>query len=257
MDNLSPLKFFLIVYGLSIPFWILGFVVPDFTKLLPIQLPISALMTFCPLIAAVILVYKKEKMRGVKELLTQSYDFKKIKGLKWYILIIFLLPLMTILSYGYLYYVKGELSTEPSLPFFTICIFFIVYFVGAIGEEIGWSAYVMETMQNKYGAILSSIFLGLIWAIWHIIPWSQMYQTASWIFWQSISTVFLRVIMVWIFNNSGKSVFGMVLFHTMINISPYLIPNNGVHYDPFIFSLLLLTFIMIILMIKKSNFHSK
>lgn len=31
----------------------------------------------------------------------------------------------------------------------------------------------------------------------------------------------------------------MVLFHTMINLSPYLIPNYGAHYDPFIFSVLL------------------
>jgi hypothetical protein len=32
----------------------------------------------------------------------------------------------------------------------------------------------------------------------------------------------------------------MVLFHAMINLSPFLIPNNGAHYDPFVFSILLM-----------------
>lgn len=38
----------------------------------------------------------------------------------------------------------------------------------------------------------------------------------------------------------------MVLFHTMINPSPFLIPNNGVHYDPFVFSILLIGVVVII-----------
>ncbi len=46
---------------------------------------------------------------------------------------------------------------------------------------------------------------------------------------------FLQIIMVWIFNNAGKSVFAIVIFHTMINISPYLIPKYGANYNLFIF----------------------
>jgi uncharacterized protein len=82
MANLATktyIHFFVLVYLLSIPFWILGALGPDTTKILPIKLPISALMTFCPLIAAVILVYKKQKMPGVKQLLKLAFDIKKIK----------------------------------------------------------------------------------------------------------------------------------------------------------------------------------
>jgi uncharacterized protein len=45
--------------------------------------------------------------------------------------------------------------------------------------------------------------------------------------------------MVWIFNNTNQSVFAIILFHTTLNISPYLFPSNGSHYDPFIFAVLL------------------
>ena len=91
-SNKQRNTYFLLVFALSIPFWILGFVSPDTTKTFPLGLPISALMTFCPLIAAAILVYKKQKIEGVKQLIKQVFDFKKILDKKWYIAIVFLLP---------------------------------------------------------------------------------------------------------------------------------------------------------------------
>ncbi len=243
--NNSPIKFFLWVFMLSIPFWILGALARDYTEILPIKLPISALMTFCPLLAAVILIYSERKIPGVKELLKLPFDFKKIKNKKWYIPIVFLMPAIATLSYGYVK-VTGTILPESKMTLLSVIIFFFVYFIGAIGEEVGWSGYVIEPLQNRYGALKASIILGVIWAIWHIIPWSQAHQTTSWIVWQSIGTVFLRIVMVWLFNNTGKSVFVMVLFHTMINISPYLIPNYGSHYDPFVFTVLLLMTVLII-----------
>ena len=237
-ENKSPIKFFLLVFILSIPFWILGYIAKDLTKILPIKLPISALMTFCPMLAAIILVYKARKIQGIKELLQRAFDYKRIKDKKWYLPIVFLMPGIAALSFGYMK-MTGVMPTEPKISLLTVFIFFFVYFIGAIGEELGWSGYVIDPLQKRYGALKASILLGFLWAIWHIIPWSQAHQTPVWIFWQSIGTIFLRVIMVWIFNNTGKSVFAMVLFHTMLNISPYLIPNYGEHYDPFIFSVLL------------------
>lgn len=237
-ENRSSTHFLLLVFALSIPFWILGYFAPDLTKILPIKLPISALMAFCPLLAALILVYRERELHGVKVFLKQTFDYKKIKDKKWYLPIVLLMPVIALISYGYAT-LKGEMTPEPQLSWLSLFIFFLVYFIGAIGEELGWSGYLIEPLQNRFGALKASILLGFVWAIWHIIPWSQAHQTTSWIIWQSIGTVFLRVIMVWLFNRTGKSVFGMVLFHAMINISPYLIPNYGAHYDPFVFTVLL------------------
>ncbi len=242
----SLLKFFLLVFALSIPFWILGFIAPDTTRLLPINLPVSALMTFCPFIAATILVYKKQKMKGVKQLLKLPFDLKKIKNKKWYFPVIVLMPVVALVSFWYMKIMGGAVPV-PQLSPLSVFIFFFVYFIGAIGEEVGWSGYIINPMQNKYGALKASIIVGFIWAIWHIIPWGQAHQTANWIAWQSTATILLRIIMVWLFNNTGKSVFAMVLFHTMINISPYLIPTYGAHYNPFIFAVLLLLIVIIII----------
>ena len=64
---------------------------------------------------------------------------------------------------------------------------------------------------------------------------------------------FLRAVMVWLFNNTGKSVFGMVLFHATINISPYLISNQGAHYDPFIACILLTLMVIVIVLLWDSK----
>jgi len=64
-ERRSPLKFFLLVFALSIPFWLIGAVTP--LQLLP-GLPVSSLMAFCPLIAASILVYR-EGNRAAQEII--------------------------------------------------------------------------------------------------------------------------------------------------------------------------------------------
>ena len=125
-ENKSSLKFFLLVFLMSIPFWILGATTRDLTKILPIKLPISALMTVCPLLAAVILVYKEQKIYGVKELLKLSFDFQKIKDKKWYVPIVFLMPTIAALSYCYLK-ITGGILLEPLIPFLSVVIFFFVF----------------------------------------------------------------------------------------------------------------------------------
>ena len=37
---------------------------------------------------------------------------------------------------------------------------------------------------------------------------------------------------VWVYNNTGRSVFATALFHAMGNVSTFLFPNYGSHYDP-------------------------
>jgi len=54
----SPLKFFLLVFIISAPFWLMGAIVEQ--KLpLPFNLPVGAIVLVCPMITALILVYRE------------------------------------------------------------------------------------------------------------------------------------------------------------------------------------------------------
>ena len=54
--NPAPLMFFLLLFVISIPFWVIGAVAENVAKMLPINLPVSALMFVCPITAALLLV---------------------------------------------------------------------------------------------------------------------------------------------------------------------------------------------------------
>ncbi|WP_310394219.1 type II CAAX endopeptidase family protein [Hymenobacter sp.] len=230
---MKSIKFFLLVFILSIPFWILGAAAPELTRSLPVKLPISALMAICPALAALLLVNKESGPRGVKELVRGVFDHEKIKDKKWYLLIIFLMPAITLLSYWAMQLARMPLPATRT-PLVAALLFFFVFFIGAIGEEIGWTGYVLDPLQHRWGALKASIILGIIWAIWHIIPYTQIPQPATWIVWQCVSTVLLRIVMVWIYNSAGKSVFAAVLFHAMIDTSTFLYPRYGSHYNPLV-----------------------
>jgi membrane protease YdiL (CAAX protease family) len=123
---------------------------------------------------------------------------------------------------------------NPHIPWLALPVFFVGFFIAGIGEELGWMGYAIDPMQNRLGALKASILLGLVWAIYHLIPDLQNQQAADWILWHRLATVANRILMVWFYNNTGKSVFAVILFHTMTNIGWALFPNYGSHYNPFI-----------------------
>jgi len=231
----APLKFFLLVFALSVPFWLIA--AASGVQILP-GLPVSALGAFCPMVAASILVYGKNKTEGVKELLKRAFDYKRIKAKVRYAPIALLMPGVMVLTYG-LMRLTGAPLPIPQFPVLAAPVMFLAFFIAALGEELGWSGYVIDPMQDRWNAFRASILLGLVWATWHIIPLVQGRRSPAWIAWWCLFTVASRVLMTWLYNNTGKSVFGAVLYHDISNVSWQLFPNYGSHWDPRITGLIL------------------
>jgi uncharacterized protein len=229
----SLLKFFLLVFIISTPFWLMGSMAEQ--KLpLPFNLPVGALVLVCPMIAALILVYWENGSDGVKQLLKRAFDFKRIKGKIWYVPIFFLMPSIMFLEYG-LMKLMGISVPNFQFPVLMVPVFFIVFFIGAIGEEIGWTGYATDPLQDRWNALEASIILGIVWTMWHIAPWPQAHNTPIWVSGQCVTTVVLRVLIVWLYNNAGKSVFASIAFHAMVNVSELvLFPIYGSYFDPVI-----------------------
>lgn len=105
-------------------------------------------------------------------------------------------------------------------------------FIAPLGEELGWSGYVIDPKQHRWNTLEASIVLGLVWAAWHIVPLTQADRSLGWIAWWSLATVASRVLIVWLYNTTVRSVFAASLFHGISNLSWLLFPNYGSHYDP-------------------------
>ena len=237
-ENKNQFVFVFLVFALSIPFWILGATV-ELKDIIPINLPISALMLLCPLTAAIILKQRETDHAAVKTLLKRVADFRQIKNRLWYIPMLLLIPATMLFSYLIMKYVEMPLP-EPDIQWRAAPVLFILFFIGAIAEEIGWTGYLTDPLQKRFGALNTGFIIGSIWAIWHVVPYIQAHRSPNWILWQCIGTLALRIIFIWIYNNTGKSVFAVILCHTTVNLSEYLFPNYGSHYNPFIFALLLI-----------------
>ena len=87
-------------------------------------------------------------------------------------------------------------------------------------------------MQDRWGALLAAILLGVVWALFHLVGDLQGGHSLGWIAWQRSGAVALRVLIAWAYNNTGKSVLAAVLLHAMDNVAWQLTLMNGSYYDP-------------------------
>ena len=63
--------FFLLFFVLSVPIWLVG----EAKLPLPVNLPVSALTTFVPVMAASILSFRQQGSSGIKALLPKTWDY--------------------------------------------------------------------------------------------------------------------------------------------------------------------------------------
>jgi membrane protease YdiL (CAAX protease family) len=216
--------FILLVFLLSLPVYVLGLVPPY-----------SLLMVFNPFIAASLLTCREAGWDGVRRLWGRSFDYTRIRQKIWYLPFILLIPTMTILQYG-LMRLMGVSIPGLQFPLLMMPVYFLVFFILAIGEEVGWSGYALDPLQDRWGALSAGIILGTVWALWHLVPYA-LANPPLWVAGQCIATVLIRILMVWLYNNTGRSVFGMILFHAMINMGS--VPDYGFPYDPILVSVIL------------------
>ena len=248
----STLVFFVLVYLLTIPFWVLG-AVTGF-QLMP-GLPVAALSTICPMLAALILVYFENRKMGVVALLKRAFDFKRIANV-WYVPILLIMPVVMLLSFGVMR-ITGMSVPTPIIRVMPTIVLGIVFLIGALGEELGWSGYAIDPMQKLMGTFRASIVLGMVWAVYHYVALAQAHRSVEWIAWWSLGTVAERVIIVWIYNNTNKSVFATALLHMMINVTWQLFPISGSYYDPRITSIIVTLIAVTIVVLKYNLIHMR
>ena len=223
----SPLKFFLLVFALSVPFWLIGAVIDR--QLMP-GLSVSVLMTFCPMAAALILVHRENETAGVTDLLRRSFDYKRLRAMRWLVPVVLLMPGVTVVVYSMMRGMNLPLP-PPQFSVLTALAMFLAFFIGALGEELGWSGYAIDPLQDRWNALQASLILGFVGVLWHLVPLLLLQRSATWIAWWCLYALAARLLTVWLYNNTGRSVFAASLFHATLNLSFVLFPVYGSHFD--------------------------
>ncbi len=223
--------FFLLVLAFSVPFYLIGMTgwrLPG----LP-MLPLSALMGFVPMTAAMVLVARSGRGSAVGWVLARLFDPIRWKGAMWLVVAVIFMPVVCLIEYGMLAQ-RGEGLPAISFDAINTLFLFAAFFIGAIGEELGWQGYAYPALRRSYTAMGAALIIGVVWAAWHVLPFAQLGRGVGWILWHSLSAVALRIIIVWLYENAGRRVLIAVIFHAMINLSWAVFPEQGSHYDPFV-----------------------
>jgi hypothetical protein len=221
-----PWAFFPLVFALCLPFWFLG--AATGASILP-RLPITALMAVAPGLAAAALVYRDGG--SVRALVVRAFDISCTRPAIWYPAAILIMPAATALSFLLMRW-SAIAVPAAQLSANGILGLFLIFFPGAALEELGWSGYVLEPLEKRFGASVSSLLIGGFGASLHVVPLLQAGRSVSWIGWWALATLAMRVVMVWLYDNSGRSVFLVTLFHTTINVSWQSFPVQGSYWDP-------------------------
>ena len=225
-------QFFGLVLVLSLPFYALG--ITGYPLPFAPALPISAMMAMVPMVAAGLLAYRHGGLPATLHFAGQAVDAHRIPHAGWVIAALSIMPLAFALTAGILWLTGTTLPGLHLFPIMAVTGSFAVFFIGAVGEELGWQAYAYPRLIRRYSALQAALMIGVIWALWHVIPFALMGRSAEWIVWQGGGMVCMRIIIVWLFVNTGHSIVVAVLFHMMSNSVWGVFANFEPWYDPLI-----------------------
>jgi len=197
------------------------------TGLLPYTLPpivvvvaIAAATFTGPTLSAFVMARATEGREGPKRLL-RRYVMWRVK-LRWYLFVLLVIPASVVLGAIVL---PGVLASHQPVTLGLVLgypLAFVATFVlgGPLGEEPGWRGFALPRLQAAYGPLAGSIFLGILWALWHFpLFWTGVWTpptVANMVMFVVMITA-LTVVMTWVFNNVEGSLLITMLMHASFN----------------------------------------
>jgi len=208
--------------------------------LIPIDIPAPAVMlSFIPAamagpaLGAFVVTRMVEGKQGTRQLLRRILRWRV--GVQWYLIAVFGVPPVYFLAASL---VLGTAPLEALIedwPFlFTSYLpkVVMVFLIVSLWEEIGWMGFALPRLQEKYGPLMASVVLGVLWALWHLPAYFNSTQVVA----DKVGlgeldrllyllpplillATFTRIVMTWLFNVAMGSVIVVTLFHAAFNVS--------------------------------------
>ena len=108
---------------------------------------------------------------------------------------------------------------EGSLLFVPLFLL-ILTLTDGLGEELAWRGFALPRMLTRYNALVASLVLGVIWALWHLpLLWTEgngMFHQPVWLLLMDVTAK--SVLFTWVFLHTRGSVLIAMLFHGATNL---------------------------------------
>jgi len=184
---------------------------------LPIQ-PFQILGALAgPTLAAVIVTAATQGRRGLGAFFKRYLQWRE--GLIWWLFVLFgILIALTLVAAAILgVSVLGQFFQKITVILPTYMLTLVVGIIlGPLWEEPGWRGFALPRLQERYGPLLASLILGVLWAAWHAPGFPGGWMTGS--VWALLAgSIAFSIIMTWVYNNTHGSILLMILLHSASN----------------------------------------
>jgi membrane protease YdiL (CAAX protease family) len=96
---------------------------------------------------------------------------------------------------------------------------------GPLGEELGWRGYALPRLETHVSPLVSSLALGIIWAVWHVpmfwfapigLPQRSLIAVAAW----AANVLSFSILLSYVARRTSYSVPIAILLHATLNAGP-------------------------------------
>src|SRR5215203_1281761 len=180
--------------------------------------------TWAPAIAALLAAALTGGRGALRELGSRLVRWRV--GWQWYLVVI-LGPAVFSLAVAGVYTLFGGSWAEaapPAIlagPLLLLPLFLaILTLTDGLGEELAWRGFALPRLLTQYNALVASLILGVIWALWHLpLVWAEgnaMFHQPVWLLLVDITAK--SVLFTWVFLHTRGSVLIAMLFHGATNL---------------------------------------
>jgi uncharacterized protein len=219
-----PLKYFALTFAFTWALWVpAALEARGVISSLPV--PATFLGAFGPMVAAIVVTALEGGRAGLRSLLGRIVRWRVAPI--WYAVAI-LGPFVLTLAAIALHVALGGQPPSPgllvgALPTLLIVVVYMIITV-ALGEEVGWRGYALPALQARYSALVASLILGVLWALWHLPVFfnpDTHYSNLPFLLFLAYMVAF-AVLITWVFNSAEGIVLMAIFFHAVMNASSEL-----------------------------------
>ena len=222
--------------------------------------------TLGPALAAFLVIAVTQGRAGMRQVLRRCALWRV--GIAWYLLAFLGVPALVLIVVLLL---PGALSSF-SLPapsfWLTVPLIYLLFLVaeGALGEEPGWRGFALPHLQQRFGPLVGTLLLGVLWGLWHLpmffIPGSDWYAIsvvgtgvashliAFGVF--CVGIIGMAIVITWVFNNTRGSLLLAMFMHASNNAATFVILTLfplSLDKNPLLFPGLMLAWVVVALLV--------
>jgi uncharacterized protein len=179
-----------------------------------------------PVVAGFVMTAVMGGRAGVRQLLRRFVMWRVPAA--WYVYALVAIPALYFIGVAL---VPGALGSfkAPSLSTWLLYpVLFIVVMVldGPLLEEPGWRGFALPRLQARWGPLVGTLILGVMWGSWHAPQYftktfaaANGGLSASGVIVFMLAAVIFSVLITWAFNHTAGSLLIAILIHTAINFT--------------------------------------